>query len=139
MSPAQEEFIALIEEIVYAEMNDGLKDQFEIEGREMIVQHFFSVDNAPATTEEKRVDTYGLSAETLDIFNGFTGFGALVIACISLANDLKSKKRLEKEREELKFLEELRLELIRQQMPEEMINTITAKYSEKLAAVLKKL
>lgn len=139
MSPAQEDFIDLIEEIVHAEMEDHHKDQFEIEGRDIIAQHFFSDNNDSVAAKEKHPDTYGLSPQTLEIFNGLTGFGALVIACISLANDLKSKQRLRKEREELKFLEELRLELIKQHMPEEMINNITTKYSEKLAAVLKKL
>lgn len=138
MNTGKERFTLLIEEIVYAEMDRGQQTEYELEGKDLIDRLFGEKSLEEDHTLDDNGIFIGITSDTINLIGVATGFGSLIISCISLYLDLKknSDQHLIQEVEKIEAIRKLRDHMKDQQMSVELIDKINERYSSKIIDTL---
>src|SRR5688500_4822602 len=103
MNTPKEKFTFLIQEIVYKEMSVDQQTEYELEGPELIDRLLNRVAYSEEKPEEAKKLFMGVSPEAIEGIKVIAEFGGLLIACISLYLEIRSRKsqRINKKMEKI--------------------------------------
>ena len=143
MTNSKTELISLVENIINQELNETEKQNYIIEGEELI-DKILIVEKTDFVNQNIGKTTnfdFGLSPESLELIKQGVTFSSIIISILNIYLEFKKAKKsiVESELSSFELKEKVYKTLMEQDLPNDLKETIKSKYSTKLLNILEKL